>query len=233
MIRLLLGFCQDQLSWSPIQTKIQPNPVWFMIKTESRPQETKYYLRQIPKTDQHFWSCLDAVTQLHYVCRKQNKPQHFWYLCEINFFVLKTDSVVFKHRSLRPKLVGCGSAPVVTCMRFLWSFPGFDDFHLSIHSDMATVAKAMACPESGLEVRDRMWLKITIANAFIGMSVKAENSICYFLHQYAHPALILHLLSSVCGLPSVFQHIIAVAFSLFRPVKMIWVCCWLKQFSEH
>lgn len=35
---------------------------------------------------------------------------------------------------------------------------------------MATVAKAMACPESGLEVRDRMWLKITIANAFIGMS---------------------------------------------------------------
>ncbi|KAG7214610.1 hypothetical protein INR49_010502 [Caranx melampygus] len=43
----------------------------------------------------------------------------------------------------------------------------FDDFHLSIHSDMATVAKAMACPESGLEVRDRMWLKITIANAFI------------------------------------------------------------------
>lgn len=49
------------------------------------------------------------------------------------------------------------------------SLLGFDDFHLSIHSDMATVAKAMASPESGLEVRDRMWLKITIANAFIGM----------------------------------------------------------------
>lgn len=45
---------------------------------------------------------------------------------------------------------------------------GFDDFHLSIHSDMGTVAKAMASPESGLEVRDRMWLKITIPNAFIG-----------------------------------------------------------------
>lgn len=41
---------------------------------------------------------------------------------------------------------------------------------------MATVAKAMACPESGLEVRDRMWLKITIANAFIGMSVKAKHA---------------------------------------------------------
>uniref|UniRef100_A0A8C9V5T5 Dishevelled segment polarity protein 3 n=1 Tax=Scleropages formosus TaxID=113540 RepID=A0A8C9V5T5_SCLFO len=48
---------------------------------------------------------------------------------------------------------------------------GFDDFHLSIHSDMATVAKAMASPESGLEVRDRMWLKITIPNAFIGSDV--------------------------------------------------------------
>ncbi|XP_030630352.1 segment polarity protein dishevelled homolog DVL-3a [Chanos chanos] len=47
----------------------------------------------------------------------------------------------------------------------------FDDFHLSVHSDMATVAKAMACPDSGLEVRDRMWLKITIANAFIGSDV--------------------------------------------------------------
>nr|XP_023992426.1 segment polarity protein dishevelled homolog DVL-3-like [Salvelinus alpinus] len=46
-----------------------------------------------------------------------------------------------------------------------------DDFHLSIHSDMATIAKAMANPESGLEVRDRMWLKITIPSAFIGSDV--------------------------------------------------------------
>uniref|UniRef100_A0A9J7ZTG6 Dishevelled segment polarity protein 3b n=2 Tax=Cyprinus carpio TaxID=7962 RepID=A0A9J7ZTG6_CYPCA len=45
------------------------------------------------------------------------------------------------------------------------------DFHLSIHSDMAAVAKAMASSESGLEVRDRMWLKITIPNAFIGSDV--------------------------------------------------------------
>uniref|UniRef100_A0A4W5KYJ7 Dishevelled segment polarity protein 3 n=1 Tax=Hucho hucho TaxID=62062 RepID=A0A4W5KYJ7_9TELE len=47
----------------------------------------------------------------------------------------------------------------------------FDDFHLSIHSDMATIAKAMANLESGLEVRDRMWLKITIPSAFIGSDV--------------------------------------------------------------
>uniref|UniRef100_A0A8C8K2X1 Dishevelled segment polarity protein 2 n=1 Tax=Oncorhynchus tshawytscha TaxID=74940 RepID=A0A8C8K2X1_ONCTS len=47
----------------------------------------------------------------------------------------------------------------------------FDDFNLSLHSDMASVAKAMASPESGLEVRDRMWLKITIPNAFLGSDV--------------------------------------------------------------
>ncbi|XP_056138905.1 segment polarity protein dishevelled homolog DVL-3-like [Lampris incognitus] len=46
-----------------------------------------------------------------------------------------------------------------------------EDYHLTIHSDMATVAKAMANPASGLEVRDRMWLKITIPNAFIGSDV--------------------------------------------------------------
>lgn len=54
-------------------------------------------------------------------------------------------------------------------------FPiGFDDFNLSLHSDMASVAKAMASPESGLEVRDRMWLKITIPNAFLGKSTPVE-----------------------------------------------------------
>ncbi|XP_053566302.1 segment polarity protein dishevelled homolog DVL-3 isoform X4 [Bombina bombina] len=47
----------------------------------------------------------------------------------------------------------------------------FDDFHLSIHSDMVTIVKAMSSSESGLEVRDRMWLKITIPNAFIGSDV--------------------------------------------------------------
>ncbi|CAL8352337.1 unnamed protein product [Lota lota] len=55
-------------------------------------------------------------------------------------------------------------------------FPHFsvgqeEEHRLSIHSDMAIVAKAMANPQSGLEVRDRMWLKITIPNAFIGSEV--------------------------------------------------------------
>lgn len=42
--------------------------------------------------------------------------------------------------------------------------------HLTINSDMSTVVKTMARPDSGLEVRDRLWLKITIPNAFIGMT---------------------------------------------------------------
>ncbi|XP_035771996.1 segment polarity protein dishevelled homolog DVL-3-like [Neolamprologus brichardi] len=53
---------------------------------------------------------------------------------------------------------------MLTC----YSFPGVnEENHLNIHSDMTMVVKAMANPESGLEVRDRMWLKITIPNAFI------------------------------------------------------------------
>ncbi|RUS90214.1 hypothetical protein EGW08_001995 [Elysia chlorotica] len=45
---------------------------------------------------------------------------------------------------------------------------GFDDMNLTISTEMGAVVKAMAQPDSGLEIRDRMWLKITIANAFIG-----------------------------------------------------------------
>ncbi|XP_044528897.1 segment polarity protein dishevelled homolog DVL-2 isoform X2 [Gracilinanus agilis] len=48
---------------------------------------------------------------------------------------------------------------------------GCEERSLSIHTDMASVTKAMAAPESGLEVRDRMWLKITIPNAFLGSDV--------------------------------------------------------------
>ncbi|XP_031329952.1 segment polarity protein dishevelled homolog DVL-3 isoform X2 [Photinus pyralis] len=40
--------------------------------------------------------------------------------------------------------------------------------HLSVNSAMAMVVQAMQRPDSGLEIRDRMWLKITIPNAFIG-----------------------------------------------------------------
>lgn len=42
---------------------------------------------------------------------------------------------------------------------------------LTVQTDMNTVMRAMARPDSGLEIRDRMWLKITIPNAFIGADV--------------------------------------------------------------
>lgn len=39
---------------------------------------------------------------------------------------------------------------------------------LSIKSSLKEICRRMFGPESGLEIRDRMWLKITIPNAFIG-----------------------------------------------------------------
>ena len=42
------------------------------------------------------------------------------------------------------------------------------DLGLTTKTDLQTVVKVMASPDSGLIVRDRMWLKITIPNAFIG-----------------------------------------------------------------
>jgi segment polarity protein dishevelled len=42
---------------------------------------------------------------------------------------------------------------------------------LTINSGMVSITRAMQRPDSGLEVRDRMWLKIKISNAFIGSDV--------------------------------------------------------------
>ena len=42
---------------------------------------------------------------------------------------------------------------------------------LSKNSGMLAVTRAMRAPDSGLEVRDRMWLKIKIPNAFLGSDV--------------------------------------------------------------
>ncbi|KYM94383.1 PREDICTED: segment polarity protein dishevelled homolog DVL-3 isoform X1 [Cyphomyrmex costatus] len=46
-----------------------------------------------------------------------------------------------------------------------------EELHLTVHTDMPTIVRAMARSDSGLEIRDRMWLKITIPNAFIGADV--------------------------------------------------------------
>uniref|UniRef100_A0A8C2ZFI7 Dishevelled segment polarity protein 2 n=1 Tax=Cyclopterus lumpus TaxID=8103 RepID=A0A8C2ZFI7_CYCLU len=70
-----------------------------------------------------------------------------------------------------PPFPGSSSLSTITSSSSVTETERFDDFNLSLHSDMASVAKAMASPESGLEVRDRMWLKITIPNAFLGSDV--------------------------------------------------------------
>uniref|UniRef100_A0A4W6FDC9 Dishevelled segment polarity protein 3 n=1 Tax=Lates calcarifer TaxID=8187 RepID=A0A4W6FDC9_LATCA len=61
-----------------------------------------------------------------------------------------------------------GKTPISHCSVRPSSVCVHEENHLTIHSDITAVVKAMANPESGLEVRDRMWLKITIPNAFIG-----------------------------------------------------------------
>ncbi|KAG5261004.1 hypothetical protein AALO_G00298920 [Alosa alosa] len=70
-----------------------------------------------------------------------------------------------------PPYPGSSSLSTITSSSSVTETERFDEFNLSLHSDMASVAKAMASPESGLEVRDRMWLKITIPNAFLGSDV--------------------------------------------------------------
>lgn len=47
-------------------------------------------------------------------------------------------------------------------------FAELEEAPLTVKSDMGAVVRVMQLPDSGLEIRDRMWLKITIANAVIG-----------------------------------------------------------------
>lgn len=39
---------------------------------------------------------------------------------------------------------------------------------LTANTPMSVIVREMQKPDSGLEIRDRNWLKITIPNAFIG-----------------------------------------------------------------
>lgn len=49
----------------------------------------------------------------------------------------------------------------------------FKDLQLDVRStDMLSIVRAMARLDSGLEIRDRMWLKIVIPNSFIGKILK-------------------------------------------------------------
>lgn len=63
---------------------------------------------------------------------------------------------------------------------------GYDRLPLSIRTDLAEVVRCMKLPDSGLDVKTRMWLKITIPQAFIGKmrsftSVENMFSIVSFL----------------------------------------------------
>jgi len=59
---------------------------------------------------------------------------------------------------------------------FLSQKKGFGlDLNLTVNSDMDTIVRAMAEPHSGLDIRDRIWLKIPIPTSFLGSK---EN---YFL----------------------------------------------------
>lgn len=52
---------------------------------------------------------------------------------------------------------------------FLFKSKGFGlDLNLTVNSDMDTIVRAMAEPDSGLDIRDRIWLKIPIPKSFLG-----------------------------------------------------------------
>lgn len=42
---------------------------------------------------------------------------------------------------------------------------------LTTKMEMLSIARAMSAPNSGLEIKDRVWLKITLSNAFLGSDV--------------------------------------------------------------
>ena len=37
--------------------------------------------------------------------------------------------------------------------------------------EMLSIARAMSAPDSGLEIKDRTWLKITFPNSFLGNDI--------------------------------------------------------------
>ncbi|CAF2405320.1 unnamed protein product [Rotaria sp. Silwood2] len=57
------------------------------------------------------------------------------------------------------------------------------DLNLTINSDMDTIVRAMAEPDSGLDIRDRIWLKIPIPKSFLGIENKKKK---FFVLVYAY-----------------------------------------------
>ena len=49
----------------------------------------------------------------------------------------------------------------------------YEEIKLTTITPVTTIVRAMGMPDSGLEIKDRMWLKITIPNAFTGKIIVA------------------------------------------------------------
>ncbi|XP_029434209.1 segment polarity protein dishevelled homolog DVL-1 isoform X3 [Rhinatrema bivittatum] len=94
---------------------------------------------------------------------------------DVNFENMSNDDAVRVLREIVSK-PGPISLTVAKCWdptpRSYFTIPReVEEFPLTVKSDMATVVKVMQLADSGLEIRDRMWLKITISNAVIGADV--------------------------------------------------------------
>lgn len=42
--------------------------------------------------------------------------------------------------------------------------------------EMLSIARAMSAPDSGLEIKDRIWLKIIFPNSFLGNDITYSKS---------------------------------------------------------
>ncbi|XP_047376562.1 segment polarity protein dishevelled homolog DVL-1 isoform X3 [Sciurus carolinensis] len=94
---------------------------------------------------------------------------------DVNFENMSNDDAVRVLRELVSQ-TGPISLTVAKCWdptpRSYFTIPReLEEVPLTVKSDMSTVVRVMQLPDSGLEIRDRMWLKITIANAVIGADV--------------------------------------------------------------
>lgn len=83
----------------------------------------------------------------------------------------------FQPHGAQPLRAGCLPGLRERCLAELEEAP------LTVKSDMSAIVRVMQLPDSGLEIRDRMWLKITIANAVIGESLAVWEgpSLFFFL----------------------------------------------------
>lgn len=85
--------------------------------------------------------------------------------------------------STSPASLTVKSLPYHHPASLLW-LSELDESPLTVKSDMATIVKVMQLPDSGLEIRDRMWLKITISNAVIGETLRISCQSCLRDHAY-------------------------------------------------